>query len=267
MQSLTVSLIQTHTYWHDPEANRALFDELFEQVPRVAQLVVLPEMFSTGFTMDSSRAAEAMDGATVSWMRERAQTLGKVLCGSVVICESGQYFNRFIWTTPGGELRGYDKRHLFRMASEHEHYAAGRERCLLELAGWRICPAICYDLRFPVWLRNRGDYDVLLVVANWPAARQQAWRTLLRARAIENQAYCIGVNIVGSDPNGLHYHGGTAAYAHDGKVLSESGNGPSVVTQVLPWQSLQSAREQFPVDLDADAFTLSVSGYGDKGYE
>jgi predicted amidohydrolase len=257
MQPLTVSLLQTHTHWHDAEANRALFDGLFAQVPSAAQLVVLPEMFSTGFTMDSSRVAESMEGTTIAWMRERAQALGKVLCGSMVICAADQYFNRFIWVMPDGELRWYDKRHLFRMANEHEHYAAGSERITLELDGWRICPAVCYDLRFPVWLRNRGDYDVLLVVANWPAARQVAWQSLLRARAIENQAYCIGVNIVGSDGNGLRYAGGSAVYAHDGEELSECGNTSSVVTQVLPWQSLQLAREQFPVNLDADNFTLS----------
>ena len=258
MQPLTVSLLQTYTHWHDAEANRALFDGLFAQVPDAAQLVVLPEMFSTGFTMDSSQVAESMEGATVAWMRERAQSLGKVLCGSVVIRAADQYFNRFIWAMPEGELRWYDKRHLFRMANEHEHYAAGSERITLELYGWRICPAVCYDLRFPVWLRNRGDYDVLLVVANWPAARRVAWQSLLRARAIENQAYCVGVNIVGDDGNGSHYAGGSGVYAHDGEELSECGNTPSVVTQVLPWQSLQEAREQFPVNLDADDFTLSV---------
>ena len=257
MQPLTVSLLQTDTHWHDAAANRALFDDLFAQVPSAAQLVVLPEMFSTGFTMDSSQVAESMEGATVAWMRERAQSLGKVLCGSMVISAADQYFNRFIWAMPDGELRWYDKRHLFRMANEHEHYAAGSERITLELYGWRICPAVCYDLRFPVWLRNRGDYDVLLVVANWPAARRVAWQSLLRARAIENQAYCVGVNIVGDDGNGLHYAGGSGVYAHDGEELSECGNTPSVVTQVLPWQSLQEAREQFPVNLDADDFTLS----------
>ena len=256
MQPLVVSLLQTHTHWHDAKANRALFDQLLAEIPEDAQMVVLPEMFSTGFTMDSAQVAEPMDGVTVSWMRERALALKKVLCGSVVISDAGQYFNRFIWAAPSGELSFYDKRHLFRMANEHAHYAAGHDRLVVDLNGWRICLAVCYDLRFPVWLRNRGDYDVLLVVANWPAARQMAWQTLLRARAIENQAYCVGVNIVGSDGNALRYNGGTAVYGHDGAVLSECGDKPAVITEALDWQSLSVAREQFPVSLDADTFTL-----------
>ena len=256
MQPLVVSLLQTHTHGHDAQANRALFDQLFEEIDDASQVVVLPEMFSTGFTMDSARVAEPMDGATVSWMRERAFSLNKVLCGSVVISDAGQYFNRFVWATPAGELSFYDKRHLFRMANEHQHYAAGQDRVVLEWNGWRICLAVCYDLRFPVWLRNRGDYDVLLVVANWPAARQVAWQTLLRARAIENQVYCAGVNIVGTDGSALRYGGGSVIFGHDGAVLSECGDQPAVITQALSWRSLSAAREQFPVSLDADTFTL-----------
>ena len=258
MQPLTVSLLQTHTHWHEPKANRELFDTLLEQVPQSAQLVVLPEMFSTGFTMASAVVAEAMDGPTVTWLRARARTTQKVLCGSVVICEAGRYFNRFLWATPAGDVLHYDKRHLFRMANEHDHYQAGQRRLVVELAGWRICLAVCYDLRFPVWLRNKDDYDILLVVANWPAVRQLAWQTLLRARAIENQAYCVGVNIVGTDGNGLHYAGGSACYSHDGEVLSESLDKGCIVTQVLDWQSLAKARAAFPVALDADSFSLPI---------
>jgi predicted amidohydrolase len=257
MQPLTISLLQTATVWHDAEANRALFDQLFEAVPEDTQLVVLPEMFSTGFTMASEQVAEPMDGKTVTWMRNSATALQKVVCGSVVITEAGNCFNRFIWATPQGDIACYDKRHLFRMAGEHEHYQAGAQRLVVELNGWRICPMVCYDLRFPVWLRNDGSYDVLLVVANWPAQRQAAWQTLLRARAIENQAYCVGLNIVGTDGAGLSYAGGSGCYAHDGEVLSETGGDSTIVTQVLDWHSLSAARETFPVSMDADQFTLS----------
>lgn len=257
MQPLTVSLLQTHTHWHDAAANRALFDGLFTQLPESSDVVVLPEMFSTGFTMDSRAVAEAMDDATVTWMRERAQSLQKALCGSLVIAEGNACFNRFIWANADGTVVHYDKRHLFRMAGEHEHYQAGSQRLLVEFAGWRICPVVCYDLRFPVWLRNDRGYDVLLVVANWPAARQLAWQTLLRARAIENQVYCAGLNIIGTDGAGLSYVGGSGFYAHDGEVLSESAATQTIVTQELDWHSLTNARKAFPVGMDADRFTLS----------
>ena len=155
MQPLNLALIQTHTHWHDAAANRALFEDWFEQVPQDTDIVVLPEMFTTGFTMASAAVAETVDGATLSWMRRQALALDAALCGSVVIEDAGQYYNRFVWAAPGEPLKFYDKRHRFRMAGEHEHYAAGTQRKIVEYRGWRICPAVCYDLRFPVWLRNR----------------------------------------------------------------------------------------------------------------
>ena len=202
MSSVNVSLVQTHTHWHDPAANRALFDIWLDEVPQGTHLVVLPEMFSTGFTMAGRKVAETMDGETIAWMRSRAASLDAVVCGSLVIADGPQVFNRMLWVEPGGSVTSYDKRHLFRMAQETDHYAAGTKRVVVVLNGLRLCLAVCYDLRFPVWLRNRRDYDALVVVANWPAARVDAWLTLLRARAIENQAYVVGVNILGEDGAG-----------------------------------------------------------------
>jgi len=256
MQPLTLSLIQTGTHWHAPHANRALFEDWFAGVPDDAQVIVLPEMFSTGFTMDSVEVAESMRGATVSWLQSQAARLGKVICGSLVIEDHGRYYNRFVWVPPEGSVTTYDKRHRFRMAGEHLHYSAGENRCVVDLAGWRVCPMICYDLRFPVWFRSRGDYDVLVCVANWPAARAQAWTSLLRARAIENQCYMVGVNIVGVDGNQVAYSGGSAIYAPDGAALLEAGAASGVFTASLDGAALLDYRARFPAWQDADAFTL-----------
>ncbi|HEX7037176.1 MAG TPA: amidohydrolase [Pseudomonadales bacterium] len=257
MQPLTVSLIQTATRWHDPPANRALFDAHFAEVPDEAALVVLPEMFSTGFTMAAREVAEPMSGPTVRWLRSRAEALGKTLCGSVVIEEGGACYNRFVWMPPDGRAVIYDKRHRFRMAGEHEHYAAGRARPALTVGEWRIRAAVCYDLRFPVWLRSRGDYDLLVVVANWPAARQSAWSTLLRARAIENLAFTLGVNIVGTDGAGIEYRGGSVVYDSEGTALLEAGERTGVFTVTLDGEALRAHRQRFPAWQDADDFDLA----------
>ncbi len=253
---LTLSLLQTQTVWHDPAANRALFDDLLARVPAATRLVLLPEMFSTGFTMDSAAVAETMDGETVAWLQQHADASGKALCGSVVICDEGEYFNRFLCAQPGGVMTSYDKRHRFRMAGEHQHYSAGGHKVVVRIDGWRVCPMVCYDLRFPVWFRNRQEYDLLICVANWPANRRAAWNTLLRARAIENQVYAAGVNIVGVDGNGVEYSGGSAVYAPDGAVMAEAFDEASIMTQTIAWSPLQALREQFPVWQDADDFNL-----------
>jgi len=256
MQPLTLSLIQAAPHWHDPERNRAMFDAWLVQVPADSRLVLLPEMFSTGFTMDSAAVAEPMSGPTVRWLREAAARLGKVICGSVVVVDDGRHYNRLLWAQPDGTLRHYDKRHLFRMAGEHEHYCAGGAAPTLELAGWRVRPFICYDLRFPVWLRNRGDYDLLLGVASWPARRQLAWNALLRARAIENLCCVAAVNRVGRDGKGLDYRGGSAVYLADGEARLEAFDREGVFTVTLDPQALRDWRESFPADLDADDFRL-----------
>ena len=256
MQPLTISALQTSTVWHDPAANRSHFESLLADVAADVDLVLLPEMFSTGFTMASADVAEPADGPTVQWMCRQSRALGKVLCGSVVIESGGRFFNRLVWAVPDGEPAFYDKRHLFRMADEHQHYCAGEQRLVVRLGGWRVCPVVCYDLRFPVWLRNRDDYDVLICVANWPAARRDAWNTLLRARAIENQVYCAGLNIVGEDGNGVLYSGGTGVYGPDGAVLEELFDAPGVVTVSLDAAHLARLRADFPVAADADEFEL-----------
>jgi predicted amidohydrolase len=256
VQALTLCLVQTATRWHDPAANRALFDHWLTQMPAGVRLMVLPEMFSTGFTMDSGAMAETMDGPTVRWMRQRASEMNVHLCGSLVVEEDGARYNRFVWMPPEGEPVCYDKRHRFRMAGEHQHYAAGRERCIVTLDGWRVLPLVCYDLRFPVWLRNRGDYDLLLAVANWPAPRQLAWNALLRARAIENLSYAAGVNIVGTDGNGVSYTGGSAVYDPEGTAMLEAGAEPGLHTVTLDGEALSAYRQRFPAWQDADDFLL-----------
>ncbi len=256
MQPLTLSLVQTPTHWQSPADNRALFERWFAELPEDARVVVLPEMFSTGFTMGSAQVAETMEGPTMTWLKNQAAALGKVICGSLVIEADGQYFNRFVWVNPNGAVTCYDKRHRFRMADEHQHYAAGSQRCVVEVDGWRVCPMVCYDLRFPVWFRNREDYDVLLCVANWPAVRQQAWNILLRARAIENQCYTVGLNIVGVDGNEVVYAGGSGVYAPEGHALLEAGEATGIFTQTLDGGGLLEYRRRFPAWQDADAFTL-----------
>ncbi len=257
MQPLTLSLVQSHTLWHQPEANRDLFDGLLSKLPADSQLVVLPEMFSTGFSMASADIAEPMTGPTVRWMQATASRLQKVICGSVVIEEGGKIFNRFLWVPPDGVVATYDKRHRFRMADEHQFYQAGGAKVCLTLGEWRICPMICYDLRFPVWFRNRQDYDLLICVANWPQARQDAWHTLLKARAIENQAYVAGVNILGTDGNGVAYAGGSSIYAADGMVVGEAADKATVMTHRLSGDALKDLRKSFPVWQDADDFLLT----------
>jgi predicted amidohydrolase len=263
---LRVSLVQADTRWHDAAGNRALYGQLVRALRGQSELIVLPETFTSGFTNETLGNAETMQGESVRWLRGLATEVGAVVTGSMVIREGEHCYNRLLWAHPDGTLAHYDKRHLFRMAGEHQRYADGKARLIVELNGWRICPQVCYDLRFPVWLRNRHassvagrfDYDVLLFVANWPAARQHAWRTLLRARAIENLSYCIGVNRVGVDGNQLSYAGDSAALDFLGNALVECGAQPQSVTVTLSAAALAAHRERFPAHLDADNFDLRV---------
>jgi omega-amidase len=263
MEPLRVSLVQGNTRWHDPAGNRDYYGRLITPLAGQSDLVVLPETFSSGFSNDAVDSAEDMSGATVSWMAAQAHALQAVVTGSVVIRDGDKVVNRMVWMRPDGSHDHYDKRHLFRMAREHERYAGGDRRLLVDLKGWRILPQVCYDLRFPVWLRNRYDreagrfdYDLCLFVANWPAPRREPWRTLLRARAIENLAYCIGVNRIGTDGNGLDYAGDSAAIDPVGTVLAELAWSEQVHTLTLDPQRLLDHRERFPAWRDADDFEL-----------
>lgn len=265
MQDLRVTLVQGATRWHDPAANRAHYGQLVSPLHGHTDLVLLPETFTSGFSNEAIHDAETMDGPTVAWLREQAGRLDAAVCGSVQLRDGGGVYNRLLFATPDGELRHYDKRHLFRYAKEHERYAGGRERLTVEWRGWRICPLVCYDLRFPVFSRNRFDverpgaldYDLLLYVANWPSARAYAWKTLLRARAIENLCFVAGLNRVGTDGNGLHYSGDSAVLDFLGQPLTECADGEVVVTTTLPAAELQAHRARFPAMLDADAFSMA----------
>ncbi|MBM4205623.1 MAG: amidohydrolase [Gammaproteobacteria bacterium] len=256
MSSVIISLIQTSTRWHDPAANRQLFSQWLDRTSAQARLVLLPEMFTTGFTMAPEQVFETMAGPTVAWLRAEATTRQKVIGGSVVIGEQGQYFNRFLWAQPDGAMQHYDKRHCFRMAGEHEHYAAGTARPVWPTGSMRVRPLVCYDLRFPVWLRRRDDYDLLACVANWPAARLDAWRTLLKARAIENQSYVAGVNILGRDGAGVEYAGGSVVYGPDGQCLLDAQDREGVFSVELDLDHLARYRAAFPAWQDADGFQL-----------
>ena len=264
MQDLRVTLIQASTVWHDAAANQALYGGFCLSVKGQTDLIVLPETFLSGFSTDVAANALSMQSASIEWLKTLAQECGAVVTGSIVISEGGKAFNRLIWMRPDGTHSYYDKRHLFRMAGEHERFGMGQTRLIVHLKGWRICPMVCYDLRFPVFSRNRfadakpenRDYDALIFVANWPSPRSYAWKTLLRARAIENLSYCVGVNRVGIDGNNLNYSGDSVALDFLGQPLIECGAQPQVVTTTLSWTALQEHRSRFPAYLDADEFEL-----------
>jgi predicted amidohydrolase len=256
--------VQGDTIWHDPQANRAMYGAMMADLAGKTDLIVLPETFTSGFSNEAIHRAEGMDGPTVAWIREQAAALGAAVTGSVQIREGEGVYNRLLWATPDGGLQHYDKRHLFRMAKEHERYAGGRNRLTVELKGWRVCPLVCYDLRFPVFIRNRFgveatgrfDYDLLVFVANWPSPRRYAWTTLLRARAIENLCCVAAVNRVGTDGNEVHYSGESVALNELGHPLVECGAQTQVVTTVFSAKALAAHRERFPAQMDADSFEL-----------
>lgn len=261
-QDLQVSVVQTSLVWHDPKANRANLGELVGRDCKGSDVVVLPEMFTAGFSMDSKQFAEPADGPTLEWMTALARDTGAVITGSYAVLEDTDNpealpVNRLVWARPDGSFDYYDKRHLFRMAGEHNRYRSGEKRIVVELKGWRVCPLVCYDLRFPVWCRNRDDYDVLVFVANWPAARAEHWSQLLKARAIENLACVVGVNRIGEDGNGQAYSGDSAIINAQGQMLADPGCAAGVHTATLSAADFNHYRQRFPAYLDADDFTLS----------
>ncbi len=257
MSQLTVALVQSNIGWEQPEKNLAHFDEILGNGVS-ADLVILPEMFTTGFSMATVDLAEKMDGATVSWMRDTAKSINATLCGSLIIEQDGNCFNRFIWANADGDCEHYDKRHLFRMTAENEHYSSGRNKLILELNGFRICPQVCYDLRFPVWSRNDSNFDLLLYVANWPAVRRDHWNALLQARAIENLCYVVAVNRTGVDGNDISYSGNSMVIDFDGKHRVQMQSEEAIKTISLDKQSLLEYREKFPAYLDADKYDLTL---------
>lgn len=257
MPAVKVAAVQCSLHWQDPKANR---QQLAGQIAALSgqDLIVLPEMFTTGFSMDSAAVAEPAGGESLNWLKQQAALSGAALCGSVAVTEQGRYYNRLYFVTPEGQYFQYDKKHLFRMAGEHDAYQAGTDRVIVPWRGLRFCLQICYDLRFPVFSRNRNDYDVLIYVANWPAPRRLAWRTLLAARAIENQCYVIGCNRIGSDGNGVEYSGDSLLLDYLGQSLVDGADRAAVLAAELDGAALQQFKDKFPAYLDADGFELTT---------
>ncbi|MFK8047852.1 MAG: amidohydrolase [Halioglobus sp.] len=255
MQDLAVTLVQCELAWEDPKDNRAQMSALIDSISEPTDLVVLPEMFTTGFSMNALANAEEANGTTEQWMSEQAQKHNCAVTGSIAVRQGDSVFNRMLFASPEG-VKFYDKRHLFRMAGEHKRYASGNERITVNWRDWRINLQVCYDLRFPVFARNQGDFDLQLYVANWPAKRSYHWRQLLIARAIENQACVVGVNRIGSDANGLDYQGDSLAISATGEILEDLLDRSEVAQVKLSGSELAKYRENFPCHLDADNFTL-----------
>ncbi|MBP6682423.1 MAG: amidohydrolase [Halioglobus sp.] len=255
MQDLSVTLIQCELAWEQPRDNRQQIGSIIAGLAEAADLILLPEMFTTGFSMNALANAEPPGGDTEQWLRELAERHDCALAGSIAVKADHGVYNRMLFATPAG-VQHYDKRHLFRMAGEHNRYLPGTQRVVVDWRGWRILLQVCYDLRFPVFSRNREDYDLALYVANWPSSRRQHWRHLLVARAIENLACVVGVNRIGSDARGLDYSGDSLAVAADGTVLHDMANENGAARVVLSGAALQSYREGFPCQLDADSFQL-----------
>lgn len=256
MRDLNVALIQTYLDWHSPAANRQRFTDKISTI-HSADLIVLPEMFTTGFTMDAEGQAEAADSTSLNWMQQMATESKAVITGSISVDTGSGYVNRLYWVRPDHSFDYYDKHHLFTMADEHHAYTPGQKRLIVELNGWKVCPFICYDLRFPIWSRNLGDYDLLLYVANWPNKRRQHWIKLLQARAIENQSWCVGVNRIGSDGNSLTYAGDSLICDPLGEPLNNTEDKDQVIQQTLSAEQLLQIRSQLPFMKDADRFELT----------
>ena len=256
-EKLHIAILQIDLSWEDPTTNRKKFQDMIQGLSPEVDLIVLPEMFPTGFSMNAAALAEPLVGPSLEWMREMASEKDAAVTGSVIVEEEGKFFNRLFFVFPDGTYKKYDKRHTFTLAGEHEVYDPGSERLILMYKGWKICPLVCYDLRFPVWARNTEDYDLLLFVANWPAVRILAWDTLLKARAIENLCYCIGVNRIGTDGNGHPYIGHSAIYDCLGKLVSSPEfEGEMLEEVVLQKGHVEETRAKLKFLQDRDSFTL-----------
>lgn len=255
--TLKITIIQSHLLWENPVANRELFSEKINLISESTDIIVLPEMFTTGFTMNATPLAEQEQGETLQWMQQIARNKNAAITGSVIIKEDNNYYNRLFFVFPEGTYNKYDKRHTFTLAKEHETYTAGTEKLLINYKGWKICPLICYDLRFPVWARNTEDYDILLYVANWPNKRVSAWDALLKARAIENMTFCVGVNRIGLDGNGFEYSGHSAIYNVLGEQLTTQDYEKEFIeTVTLEKKHITTLRDHLQFLQDRDLFQL-----------
>lgn len=256
---LRISLVQSELAWEDRRANLRQFDEKLTLLQEgQTDLLVLPEMFTTGFSMNAPQLAEPTEGEAYHWMAKQADRLQAVVTGSIIAEEEGKYYNRLLWVRPDGSYEQYDKRHLFTLAKEELTYSPGQEALLVELKGWKVMPLVCYDLRFPVWSRNRYEYDLLLYVANWPAKRRVAWNTLLPARAVENQAYTIGLNRVGEDGNGYPHAGDSSVYDFAGASLLQAAEVEGVFSVALDKSKQENFREKLRFLADRDTFTIKL---------
>lgn len=254
---LSISLIQFSPVWEDVAANITKIEGILKEIPPHVDLVILPEMFSTGFSMSVEKFAEPMHGKTVTWMREMAIKGKKAITGSLIIEEEGLYYNRLLFVYPDGTYQSYDKRHLFRFGGEDKGYTGGRQRLIVNYLGWRICPLICYDLRFPVWSANRNDYDLLLYVANWPERRQLAWDILPLARAVENQSFVAALNRIGTDDNSTFYKGASKIISFKGEIIAASEQvQEEIITATLDFDHLHKFRLKYDFVRDADKFGI-----------
>lgn len=256
-QQLNITLIQPDIVWEDKQANLQQYEQYIAGIQEKREVVVLPEMFSTGFSMAPDKLAEPMSGNSVLWMKDMAHKYRCILTGSLIIEDDGQYYNRLLWVQPDGQLGYYDKRHLFAYGNEDKHYTPGEKRLIVQVKGWRICLLVCYDLRFPIWARNHNEeYDMLLYVANWPERRSLAWKTLLQARAIENMSYVVGVNRIGTDAKDINYSGESSVFSPLGEKLWQQPAGVLTHTVTLDKDALLQARKDYPFLKDADKFLL-----------
>ena len=258
VRAIRIAVVQTDLVWEDKQANLARFEALIRTSDSSTDLIILPEMFTTGFSMNAEKLAEDMDGPTVTWLREMALVTQSVVTGSIIVREDNHFYNRLIWMRPDGSYAKYDKRHLFTLADEHHTYTPGREHLIVDLKGWKILPLICYDLRFPVWSRNTQDYDLLLYVANFPEKRRYAWQQLLIARAIENQAYTIGVNRVGTDGKDISYSGDSVIIDYAGQPLSSAAYLETIQYATLSYLDQQAFRKRFAFLPDRDKFGFDL---------
>lgn len=257
MEKLNVSMVQTDIYWENPVANRAELEENIASIEGSPDLIILPETFTTGFTNNVASWTEPMNFITHKWMKQLAAQYKTAICGSILIKENGLYYNRFLFVKQDGSTTFYDKKHLFAYGGEDDLFTAGTEKVIIELNGWNICPLVCYDLRFPVFSRNRSlEYDLLIYSANWPESRIQVWDTLLKARAIENQSYVLGVNRIGTDGNNIKYNGRSAGIDPKGNNINKVQSNQGIINVHLSKSDLKTFRKKFPAHLDADNFEL-----------